>query len=216
MVRTRRFRGVCWAVGLVIGIGAIGLVWWLRPTEDRVFVVDATWSHLMRAAREGDPVAVRELLEAGSDPNARGGSQGLTPLIVSAANGHREVVELLLSHWASLEVADSSDMTPLMNAVLFDQPAVAQVLLDHGANVNASTASTSMTPLMFATTTTTAKLLLQNGADASLRSRENKTAVDYAERLGRVELAAVIRMAERPSTIPNTTVVRNTTIPLQQ
>jgi hypothetical protein len=209
MVRTRQYRGVFWAIGLVIGIGAIGLVWWLQPNEDRVFVVDATWSHLMRAAREGDPVAVRELLEAGCDPNARGGSQGLTPLIVSAANGHREVVELLLSHGASLEVADNSGMTPLMNAVLFDQPAVAQVLLDHGANVNASTVSTSMTPLMFATTPTTAKLLLQNGADASLRSREDKTAVDYAQRLGRTELAAVIRMAESPSAIPNTTVAPN-------
>ena len=57
MVRTRRYRGVFWGIGLVVGIVAIGLVWWLRPDEDRVFVVDATWSHLMRAAREGDPAA---------------------------------------------------------------------------------------------------------------------------------------------------------------
>ena len=91
------------------------------------------------------------------------------------------MVELLLSHGASIEVADTSGMTPLMNAVLFDQPAVVQLLLDHGANVNASTSSSSMTPLMFAATPTTAKLLLQNGADASLRSSAGKTAVDYAQ-----------------------------------
>lgn len=128
-----------------------------------MFAVDEGWTDMKRAARNGDAAAVRRLLEEGGDPNAQGGQMGLTPLIVSAANGHREIVELLLTRGASLEAADSAGMTPLMNAVMFDQTAVVQLLLDRGANVNAQTRDGNMTPLMFARSSAAAKVLLLNG-----------------------------------------------------
>jgi ankyrin repeat protein len=212
MIWTKLHRHVIWGAILLGGILAAGLIWWLRPAAEQVFVVDATWSHLMRAAREGDASRVRDLLASGCDPNVRGGSQGLTPLIVSAANGQHDVVELLLSHGASVELADTSGMTPLMNAVLFDQPEVVQLLLDHGANVNAASSTSSMTSLMFAATPTMARLLLQNGANASLRSNAGKTAADHAQDVGRSELAAMMRMLERPSVNPNATDIPHTTI----
>ena len=137
MIRTRLNRSVTWGTVVLCGIVAAGLAWCLRPAEERVFVVDATWSLLMRAARAGDVATVRDLLASGSDPNVRGGSQGLTPL-------------------------------------------------------------------MFAATPAMAKLLLQNGADACLRSSDGKSAADHVQGIGQPELAAVMRLAERRSAVLNT------------
>lgn len=212
MVEPSQNRGFFGKTGLVFGLGLLigGLIvagslaaWWLQPASEPVFAVDEGWTDMMRAARNGDAAAVRRLLEEGGDPNAQGGQMGLTPLIVSAANGHREIVELLLTRGASLEAADSAGMTPLMNAVMFDQTAVVQLLLDRGANVNAQTRDGNMTPLMFARSSAAAKVLLLNGADARARTRDGKSAADGAEALGQSDLAGLLRLAERQATGPN-------------
>ncbi len=204
MIGPSRYRILLWVTILIVAAVAVGTAAWFLPAHDPVFVIDETWTELMRASREGDVVTVRRLLDEGCDPNARGGSLRLTPLIVSAANGHRDVVELLLSRGAAIEVSDTSGMTPLMNAALFEQSAVAQLLLDHGADVNAAVPASSMTTLMFARTPAMAKILLLAGADARVRTREGRTARDCAEDMGPSDLVELLRLAERQPVAPNT------------
>ncbi|KAK3264047.1 hypothetical protein CYMTET_27187 [Cymbomonas tetramitiformis] len=60
---------------------------------------DGGWTLLMSAACEGNTPAVRILLEAGADPDART-EDGWTAAIGAAANGHMDTLQLLLDSGA--------------------------------------------------------------------------------------------------------------------
>jgi hypothetical protein len=60
---------------------------------------------LMYMAHEGNAEGIRELLDAGADPNFRD-SDGRTALHISACEGHAEVVDLLLDRGAEAVVED--------------------------------------------------------------------------------------------------------------
>jgi ankyrin repeat protein len=91
------------------------------------------------------------LLDRGAEVDARAAS-GRTPLLVAAAtNGTVETVRLLLAKGADVNAADSTGVTPLLAASSVDDPEVARLLLEHGANVAVRAAvPQSSTPLMAA------------------------------------------------------------------
>ena len=60
---------------------------------------------LMYLAHEGNAEGIRELLDAGADPNFRD-SDGRTAMHISACEGHAEVVEILLDRGAEAVVED--------------------------------------------------------------------------------------------------------------
>jgi ankyrin repeat protein len=64
-----------------------------------------TTFQLMYLAHEGNAEGIRELLDAGADPNFRD-SDGRTALHISSCEGHPEVVELLLQRGAEAAVED--------------------------------------------------------------------------------------------------------------
>ena len=63
---------------------------------------------LFLAAKRGDLDIVKLLVEAGADLNYRGGPFNETPIMVSAHEGHEEIVEYLGTHGANLSTADSN------------------------------------------------------------------------------------------------------------
>ena len=189
-------RVVCLVLALT-SIAVLDRVGRMCFPKEKVFAVDESWTELMKAARAGRGDEVRRLAEKGPDLNARGGRMGLTPLIVAAANGHVDVVTILLDRGARPDEPDSSDMTALMNAVMFDQPAVVQVLLERGADVNARTGHGGMTPLMFVNNSEIASMLLLKGAEAQAKTTDGQTALDRAEARGQTDLAEVLRIAAR-------------------
>jgi hypothetical protein len=67
-----------------------------------------TFTPLMRAAKHGDVIEVRRLLESGADPNAGSGFE--SALAVAAARGNTSIVSLLLegganADWHAVQVA---------------------------------------------------------------------------------------------------------------
>ena len=60
-----------------------------------------TFTPLMRAAKRGDVIEVRRLLESGADPNA--GSDFYSPLAVAAARGNTALVSVLLKAGANAD-----------------------------------------------------------------------------------------------------------------
>jgi len=79
----------------------------------RVRIVTA--SELMEAVRNGDLFSIRELFEDGVDINEKD-NEGHTPLLVAAAKGYKNVVELLLQNGAERDAQDSDGNTALMIA----------------------------------------------------------------------------------------------------
>ena len=88
------------------------------------------------ACERGDAAHVESVLRGGAvDVNAGDPQRAhTTPLHLAARRGFVGVVRLLLAHGAEVDARGAWDLTPLMYTSVFDQPAVASVLLRHGAD----------------------------------------------------------------------------------
>ncbi|HHW10842.1 MAG TPA: hypothetical protein GXX29_12820 [Firmicutes bacterium] len=108
------------------------------------------WSALTVAVlRSEDPEIIRELQQAGANIHER--SQGLTTLMLAAANANVEVLKVLLAAGCYVNALGPSGTTPLMWAAR---------LAKHPEAVEA---------------------LLQAGADGAQRDETGRTAFDYAK-----------------------------------
>lgn len=84
--------------------------------------------------KRGDIVA--ELLEAGADPNMERHNHA-SPLYLAAADGHHEIVAMLLQYGAKPD-GDGSHTPPLNGAVQKEAPDTVKLLLDAGADYSRS------------------------------------------------------------------------------
>jgi len=90
------------------------------------------------AAERGDAVEVRRLIAAGAEVNERD-KAGLNALMWAARNGRTEIAKMLVDARANLNARDCAvnGWTPLMHAIHKNQNAVAHLLIERGADVNA-------------------------------------------------------------------------------
>jgi ankyrin repeat protein len=112
------------------------------------------------AAWDGDLADVQAELDKGADVNAKD-EQGYTPLH-NAAEGHKEIVELLIAKGADVNAKDESGGTPLLAAARYGRKEVAKLLITAGADVNAKR-DNGHTPLDMAENEKTADLLRKHG-----------------------------------------------------
>ena len=121
----------------------------------------------------------RMLLERGADPRARD-RDGTTPLHEAAKGGNLAVARLLLERGADVHAANRYGLTPLHEAarggnwepgfpqfrVPGDHPWVAQLLIEKGASIDASSISgTPLSQAIHARASDVAKVLIDAGAD---------------------------------------------------
>jgi ankyrin repeat protein len=150
--------------------------------------------------------AVRILLEAGANPNAQFGSSSFDVKPQSGA-GQRVKTHLGLE-----------GKTPLHWAVAKWDRGMTQLLIEHGANPNA-TDNDGITPLLGAAMQgigggslgvdpVLMDLLLDAGADPNVRDRSGMTLLQHALRVGSIELVEALL---RNGADPNTTDVAGTT-----
>jgi cytohesin len=139
---------------------------------------------LHQAAMWGKKDLAALLLESQAPVNAVNGS-GETPLHMAVARSRKEIVELLLASQAEVNARDANGNTPLFPAAREDNKDIAQLLLARGADVNARNKE-NKTPLILAVTSRSRDssdllaLLLAQHADAAVKDRTGKTALDYA------------------------------------
>ena len=72
---------------------------------------------MLKACERGDVAKVRQLLASDTTLVNAKGAHNKTPLHWAAGNGHKAVVELLLSHGADFTLRDHSNLTPLDRAL---------------------------------------------------------------------------------------------------
>jgi uncharacterized protein len=151
---------------------------------------------IAQAAAAGDVETVSDLLEA--DPvlvhcHTR---DGWTPLHLAAHFGHRQVAEALLAHGADVHARAANDLgtTPLLWAVMGQDVATVTLLLDHGADVNETTAAGS-TPLHKAAVlgnVALVRLLLARGAKVNARNSGGQTPLTHALFKSHTEVVALL------------------------
>lgn len=142
------------------------------------------------AAEQGNVSAVRSQLAWGENPDARTLLSRDTPLIKAAANGHIEVVKLLLEQGADVNRHNEGGETPLHYAARNGHVEVMEILLDHGADVTAKGTGCG-TPLQWAARSgqiKAAELLLAHDADVNQKGTDEHTALTDAVRNGHVDM----------------------------
>ncbi len=145
---------------------------------------------VMLAVKEGELDTVVAFLDKGADVDRRTAS-GRTALWLAAERGSAPVVEVLLARGAKATNADNDGWTPLMAA---RTPEVAEVLLRHGAVVDARTTA-GTTALIIAAergSPEMVKLLLARGADANAVNKNGWTPLMAAAYAGQAASARAL------------------------
>jgi len=149
---------------------------------------------LLLALREGSlKVADFLLKQPNVDVEARN-RQGESPLMIAALKGHLNQAQRLIERRAEV---NKPGWTPLHYAATNPSPtsaAMVRLLLEHHAYIDAESPNRS-TPLMMAAHyghPAVVKLLLEEGADSTVKNDKGLTALDFAHRAGRTDAAAII------------------------
>ncbi|CDK30994.1 ankyrin repeat domain-containing protein [Candidatus Babela massiliensis] len=118
-----------------------------------------------------------------------------TLLIRMVQSKRKDMVELILSYKPNLEIKDNMCYTALIWATIKGNSEIVDLLLRHGANVNAVDDLGNITVLMNAVERgheEIVKSLLSNGANVFTKNEVNETALDIARKFGHTKIAQLI------------------------
>jgi ankyrin repeat protein len=146
----------------------------------------------------GRPYAVDFLLKQGANPN-QFDSSGNPPLRSAIGRDHgaasSQIVQMLIKAGANPNMPYGSEYhyTPLIDAASLGQTGIMKILLDEGADINA-TNNYGATPLHMAAGwhPEGINLLLTAGADANMRDAYGSTPLNYAVRSGNTNTTKII------------------------
>lgn len=149
------------------------------------------------AVKNNELVKVRSLIKDSPDLVFSKDEDGFTPLHLAAANGYKEIAELLLANKADVNAKDNGESTPLHQAVAAggEHADLLELLVAHKADVNAADAN-GLTPLHYAALADdgkAVKLLLAHGAHPDVREKvDGNTPLIIATGKGYKDVAEVL------------------------
>jgi|CXWL01.1.fsa_nt_gi ankyrin repeat protein len=165
------------------------LAFWLRAAGQEA---GAAWVNAALTDIDNGPALAARLPE-GATP---AGEAGVLALCRAAALGHLANAKALVTHGVPVDLANRSGYAPLALAVRFGHDELAALLLAHGADVNAHSATKyGSTPLMEATRdgrTAIAGRLLAAGARVNEGDRYGDHALNWATFFGHTELVRLL------------------------
>jgi ankyrin repeat protein len=141
------------------------------------------YTALHLATQQSQDLIIQSLLDKGADIKATTGREGRTALHLAILNGNTKAVQLLLDRKSDLEEKDKYGHTALLLAAQHSQDleAIAQLLLEKGANIEATNGDEGRTALHLAAQhghEQMVKLLLQKRADITAKDTSGHTALE--------------------------------------
>ncbi|EPS42694.1 hypothetical protein H072_3329 [Dactylellina haptotyla CBS 200.50] len=137
---------------------------------------------LFLAAYFGLEKSIKALICKAKDLNVKD-SKKQTPLFWAAQKGRTEAAKLLIEKGAKVNIKDCYERDPLSYAVENGSESTVTLLLDLGANIKSSQGRKEWTTLIYAArsgNTRLVKLLIQRGADISVKDRQGQDALWHA------------------------------------
>ena len=156
-------------------------------------------SGLFLALRDPSPKVVEVLLKAPKIKVETRTPQDESPLMMAAMRGELKLAAALIDKDADVNKTGWTPLHYAASSTQGDQLGVARLLIENAAYIDAASPNGS-TPLMMAAmygNTSTLKLLLDEGADPTLKNQLGLTAVDFAQRADRKEMVELIGAAIR-------------------
>ena len=156
-------------------------------------------SGLFLALRDPSPKVIEVLLKAPKFKVETRTPQDESPLMMAAMRGELKLAAALIDKDADVNKTGWTPLHYAASSTQGDQLGVAKLLLENAAYIDAASPNGS-TPLMMAAmygNTSTLKLLLDEGADPTLKNQLGLTAVDFAQRADRKEMVELIGAAIR-------------------
>jgi uncharacterized protein len=129
----------------------------------------------------GDIGAIKRAIKNGGDVNAK--VRDLTPLMIAAGAGNKDVVNVLLENNADVATKGDNGKTALTIALRKSNLPIADVLIGKGADINAKD-DKGVTPLMWASyegRLETVKFVIDKKAEINASNIRGKTALNYAK-----------------------------------
>jgi ankyrin repeat protein len=152
-------------------------------------------SGLGSAAFDGNAAIAEVLLRAGAKVDISD-SDGCTPLMNAAKAGELDLVEGLIAAGANVNCRDHAGHTALTwAAIRGDFPAIVQLLVRHGADIDLAGGELGWTSLMCATRMRhirTIEMLLSLGATRTLLGGTGDSALSIAAELGDEAIAKLL------------------------
>jgi ankyrin repeat protein len=151
-----------------------------------------TWIELIKA---NDFLGIKQHLKHGASPNET--EENGESVICFALRYHcdQEILELLITQGADLYATDKEGVSVFDVAITYNNLFIINRLLEAGFDVNRSTRRSGFTPLMGAVCygrTEVIQYLLDKGADVSTRDGHGFSALDFARKMGKKKILALL------------------------
>lgn len=131
---------------------------------------------------------------------------GCTTYHSAAARGNVKAIDRLQSEGEDINQVDSSGVTALIHAVNLNQKEGAVALLNAGADVNVCDdvfKNTALHHAIFQGNVFFVRLLVENGADVSLRNKEGKSSFDLVQNSRNEEIKRLVKTHSKAPDVVN-------------
>ncbi|KAG6753809.1 hypothetical protein POTOM_041808 [Populus tomentosa] len=131
------------------------------------------------AAFDGDYCRLRQLIEAGADPN-KADYDRRSPLHVAASKGDVDISLLLIEHGVDVNISDKFGNTPLLEAVKGGHDEVASLLVKAGASLAIDDAGGFLCTIVVKRDLNLLKRVLANGINPNAKNFDYRTPLHIA------------------------------------
>ena len=156
--------------------------------------------NLHEAAGRGDTEKVVHFLDSGADVNEK--SVGVTPLLDALRNRHVETAKVLVRRGADVNyVDDIYRIPPIVYAAMYGDTELTRLLIEKGANVNATTGNgyaakagfTALIEAAYRGDVDVGRLLLEHGADPDAEAPGGTSAMSNAKHRGHAQFVTLLK-----------------------